>query len=292
MVRILLTGGAGFVGQALLRRLKEDGHDVVTIGRSVPSGQDVARHIASDILAASRSDLVGVMRESGATHLIHAAWYTNHADYLVADINRDWLEASTRLAEAFTEAGGQRIVGLGTCAEYAQEGGRCREYETKLAPWTLYGECKLELSRRFESFANATWARLFFIYGPGDRSGRLVPHLIERARAGETVSVRFGGLVRDYIHIDDLASQITAITVADVVGPINTGSGAAVSLSTIAEAAAQAAGRPDLAEPNDLTDDRQPPLIEADMARYRRDVGAFRCRTLLDGLTPLVQGDV
>lgn len=285
----LLTGASGFVGSAILRKLLSDGAEVVTLGRAPRTPVAGVTHHTVDLLKADAHVLRRTVEAAASDRLIHAAWYTNHADYLVADVNRAWLGASRRLFQAFHDVGQGRMVGLGTCAEYAPEGGRCMEDETPLRPNTLYGECKKALSEALLAMPNSAWARIFFVYGAGDRAGRLVPQLIERARAGETVSVRYGGLRRDYIHVDDLAAQIVALVSGSLTGPVNTGTGQAVGLGEIARVAAEAAGRPELAEANDCTDPAQPLLLEADMARYRRAIGPVRSRSLLEGFRPLLR---
>ena len=287
MTKVLLTGASGLIGAAILRTLLAEGHDVATLGRAEHAPLPGIEHYRLDLIEAAPAELRMLARRAACDRLIHAAWYTNHADYLTADVNRRWLDGSIRLIDAFHEETQGRIIGLGTCVEYALDGGRCIEDATPLRPDTLYGVCKNALSSYLLAIPNTAWARIFFVYGPGDRAGRLVPHLIERARNGSPVSVRFGGLRRDYIHIDDLAAQIVALACSDVTGPVNTASGHAVRLSDIVEAAAAAAGRPELARPNAWIDPAQPPVIEADMKRYRDAVGPIPSRSLLDGLRPL-----
>ena len=165
MTRFLVTGATGFIGSAVMRRLAADGHEAIAL--------------TADLLAEELPDL----SSSGATHCVHAAWYTDHADYLTHEINREWMAASLRLAEAFPG----RFVGLGTCLEYdvASAAGPLGE-DSPERPDTLYARCKLDLlealAARGSDFA---WARIFFVYGPGDRDGRLVPQMIERFARGE-----------------------------------------------------------------------------------------------------------
>lgn len=271
MSRFLVTGAKGFIGSAIVRRLAREGHETVAL--------------KADLLSAETPDL----SQFGATHCIHAAWYTNHADYLTHGVNREWTAASLRLADAFAEAGGERFVGLGTCLEYdvANADGPCSE-DSPLRPTTPYAQSKLDLLealvRRGGNFA---WARIFFVYGPGDRPGRLIPHMIDQYLRGEPAGPMFGALRRDFIHVDDLAGQIVRIASSEVGGAINTGTGQAPTLSEIYAAGAEAFGRPELARSNDETGG-QPPLIQADPARFRREIGELETRDIRAGLRELL----
>jgi nucleoside-diphosphate-sugar epimerase len=274
--RFFVTGASGFIGSAVVRRLLGDGYEVIAPGRG-----------ELDLLTAGEADLARFVEESEATHCIHCAWYTNHADYLVHQVNREWLAASLRLAKARMDL---RFVGLGTCLEYDLSAGEpCSETETPLAPDTLYARSKQELFEQLTaSSRDFAWARVFFVYGPGDRPGRLVSHMIEHFSSGAAAAPTYGGLKRDYIHVDDLAGQLVRIATAQVQGAINTGTGEAPSLSEIFAAGARAFGRSELAEANDETGG-QPPLIQADLTRFRHFVGDPRARTIGEGLADLVR---
>ena len=122
---------------------------------------------------------------------------------------------------------------------------------------------------------------------PGDRDGRLVPQMIERFARGEAAGPTYGGLRRDYVHVDDLAGQIVRIAASDARGPVNTGTGEAPTLSEIYAAAAAAFGRSDLARANPETGG-QPPLIQADLARFRHLVGEPQARSIAGGLRAMI----
>jgi nucleoside-diphosphate-sugar epimerase len=266
VTRVLVTGANGFIGSAVVRRLAADSHEIVAPG---------SREL--DLLTASSEQLAGFIESSGFTHCIHTAWYTNHADYLVHEINRDWLAASLRLARACK---GLRFVGLGTCLEHHLALG---------GPPTLYEQCKHDLSLELlHAGIDHAWARVFFAYGPGDRPGRLIPGMLERFARGEPVGPTYGGLRRDYIHVDDLANQIVRIALSDVRGPLDTGTGEAPTLSEIFAAGAAAFGQPELAESNAETGG-QPPLIQADLARFRAGVGEPQARSIAEGLRDLIE---
>jgi nucleoside-diphosphate-sugar epimerase len=271
VTRFLVTGASGFIGSAVVRRLERDGHEVV------------ARQI--DLLAASDEELASFVAGADASHCIHCAWYTNHADYLTHEVNREWVTASLWLAAAFRG----RFVGLGTCLEYDLTGavGPLAE-DAPLRPETLYARCKLKLFQALEARgSDFAWARVFFVYGPGDRAGRLIPHMMGQFSRGQAAGPTCGGLRRDYVHGDDLAGQIVRIATSEVRGVTNTGTGEAPSLSEIYVAGAQAFGRPELARANEETGG-QPLLIQPDLNRFRSEIGPPEARDIATGLRDLI----
>jgi nucleoside-diphosphate-sugar epimerase len=221
--------------------------------------------------------------------LLHLAWTAEPGLYWTSPENVRWVEATLRLLRAFADYGGRRAVFAGTCAEYewGGEGGICVEDSTPLKPATLYGISKgatLAVSQAFagEVDVELCWGRIFFLYGPGEPAGRLVPSVARALLEGTRVPVSEGTQVRDFLHVDDVAAAFMRLLESPFVGPVNIGSGHGVTVREMIELVSRAAGRPDLVEFGALAQRQgEPPALIADVRRLRDQIG-FRPRILLE----------
>jgi nucleoside-diphosphate-sugar epimerase len=266
--RVLITGASGFIGRQTLEPLRQRGFEVVTVGR----GQGV------DLLAPGAA--AAAVADARPTHLLHLAWYAEHGRFWTAPENLAWVGASLDLLRAFAEAGGERAVMAGTCAEY--EWGRderCREGRTPLRPATLYGAAKHGLHEVVRAYAgevgvSLAWGRVFFCFGPHEPPGRLVPSVARALLAGREAPVTHGTQMRDFLAVEELGDAFAALLDSAVTGPVNVASGHAISLRTLVEQVAQATGRPELVRFGAVEQrPGEPSELVADVARLTREVG-------------------
>src|SRR6266545_4206700 len=273
-MRVLLTGASGFIGRHVMRLLRDAGHEVHAVSsRPAPTPATTLWYVA-DLLQPDRvRHLVGQVKPEG---LVHLAWITTPPDYWRSPENLSWVAASKQLFQAFRDAGGQRAVAAGTCAEYDWRYGYCVERLTPLAPATLYGRAKADAGSFLESLAadagfSAAWARLFFLLGPHEHPSRLVPSLVRDLIAGKPARCNSGALFRDFLHVEDAATAIVALFGSAVTGPVNVASGMPVSIAAVASAVAARVGRPDLLQIS--AGDDEHPLVVASTQRLKNDVG-------------------
>jgi nucleoside-diphosphate-sugar epimerase len=296
MKTVIVTGAYGYVGRHALIPLVERGFDVVALSsRQRDEHRSNIRSIAVDLF--DRDQLSKVLARVRATHLLHLAWETTPPGYWNSPANLRWLTASVDLIQAFADAGGQRIVGVGTCAEYDWRFGYCRERVTPLQPRALYGVCKHSLALIVEEFAvtrnlSAAWGRLFFMYGPHEPPGKLAGSVVARLKRGEVARCSHGRQIRDFLYVADAADALAQLVDSDVRGPVNICSGEPRTLRELITALANEIdpeGQIDFGALAPSAD--EPALLMGDPQRLREEVGWRASHSLSQGIVAMLAAE-
>jgi nucleoside-diphosphate-sugar epimerase len=272
--RVLVTGGGGLIGRHTAPALRARGFDVHAVGR-----RDADLHDAAAVDA--------LLARVRPTHLLHLAWVTAHGSYWASPENDRWVESSLRLVRRFHEGGGRRAVIAGTCAEYDWSDAVCTESATRLAPTSRYGQAKDELRRLLEDddLPAFAWGRIFFTFGPGEQSQRLVTSVASALLRGAPAACTHGRQVRDYLYAGEVASAFAALSDSNVAGPVNVASGHGVELRVLLGELADLAGRSDLLRFGALEATAgEAAAVVAHTARLNDEVGWSPGTTLRAGL--------
>jgi dTDP-6-deoxy-L-talose 4-dehydrogenase (NAD+) len=182
--------------------------------------------------------------------IIHLAWYARPEDYLVSAENVRSLETALAFARAVLAGGCRKMVGVGTCLEYADLP-HPRAEDDALNPKSLYARCKhaahLVLAGLFaREGATLSWARLFHMHGPGEHPARLVPSVAAALRAGKLFGLSPGEQVRDHMDVRDVAAALVHLAKHDINGPVNVCSGKAITLRAMLEIVGRELEHPEL----------------------------------------------
>lgn len=265
-MKVVVTGASGFLGRECVKLLVAAGADVHAISRREVRSQGGINWHRADIL--NSGDVRNVIRNERATHLLHLAWVTAHPEYWTSPANQAWSRASALLFEEFAGTGGERIVATGTCAEYDWRAPAPFDEQAPIDPSTLYGREKAALHRTLATLAEDkrigyAWARLFWLFGPGEQPGRLVPATIRSLLGGSVMLCRSPAAVRDFLYVRDAASALVALLEAEVGGAVNVCSGVGTTNHDLVLEIAASLGTRDLIEFVRGVQDEPPVLVGA-----------------------------
>ena len=250
-MRLLITGANGFVGTHLRLALRDQEVELHCLSRSfrASTGREIWHK-----LDYSPSSLADLMQRVAPTDCIHLAWTSKPPHFWNDPDNLICLAASLSLLRQFQKFGGRRFVAIGTCAEY-RGGLEPSGEEDAVEPSTLYGVSKDAFRRVLQSFAAESglswaWARLFYLYGPGEPQGKLVTSISQALLRGLVPSCSGDEQLLDYLHVEDVAGYLSELTFSDFSGILNIGSGHGTTVrQVVGELLARVPGRVDFREP-------------------------------------------
>jgi UDP-glucose 4-epimerase len=275
-MRILVTGGAGYVGSVSVEALVGAGHDVVVLD-DLSTGHDWVDLAGARLVHGSYGDqplVEQTLRTEQIDAVLHCAARSVVAESIAdpARYYRDNVAGGIGLLEAMRNTGVGRLVISSTAAVYGQPESVPIPEDAPLRPINPYGETK----RAFEAAARWYGAayglrsvalRYFNVAGATERNGevhRPESHLIPNALAavagdgppltlfGQDYPTPDGTPIRDYLHVADLAdAHLTALEATATDDPrtdtalaCNLGSGRGSSVREVLEAVERVVGRP------------------------------------------------
>ena len=271
-MRVLVTGGAGYIGSVITDQLIADGHAVVVYDNLSRGHADAvapeATLVEADLLA--EDTLKGTLIEHGIEAVIHMA-ASSLVGESMTDPGRYYLNnvvASTRLLNAIAQARIQMLVFSSTAAVYGEPKRQPIAEDDPTAPSNTYGETKLAVERAMHWYNTAhglryVSLRYFNAAGATARRGErhdpethLIPLVLRAAQDprypitvfGNDYPTRDGTCVRDYVHVSDLARAhvlaLEALARKDISAQIfNLGCGDGYTVKEVIDAARTITGR-------------------------------------------------
>jgi UDP-glucose 4-epimerase len=300
-LRILVVGGAGYVGSTSVETFIEAGH-AVTVYDDLSTGHAAAVVSPAKLVRGGitdRSRLTGLLRSEKIDAVLHCA-----ARSLVSESMSDPalyyranVTGGVALLEAMRDAGVTRLVYSSTAAVYGEPKRVPIAEADRTEPINPYGATKLAFEGAMRWFAaahgfQAISLRYFNVAGATERNGEdhhpethLIP-LVLRVATGEASHVQIygqdyatpdGTCIRDFIHVRDLGTaHLVALEATAETDPslevYNLGSAAGFSVREVVEAARKVTGRP---IPSRVVKRRvgDPPVLVASSRRARRELG-------------------
>jgi UDP-glucose 4-epimerase len=297
-MKLLVTGGAGYLGSIVAHHLLEGGHEVVVLDSLYRGHRDAvpeaARFVQADLLDAGATRDALADGFDGVVHLAALALVAESVAH-PERYYRGNVVGTLNLLDAMRDAGVANLVFSSTCATYGEPDVVPMTEDLPTNPVNAYGASKLAVDRMLadESRAHglaATSLRYFNVAGAHGRFGEdhdpethLIP-LVLRAAAGTAEHARIlgtdyptedGTAVRDYIHVEDLAvAHVLALehNTPGVHRIYNLGSGHGYSVREVIEAARRVTGK-EIPAVEDGRRPGDPPALVASAERAKAELG-------------------
>ena len=235
MKTILITGGTGFIGSNLIRFLNKKNVNIYsTYNKTKPiQKKNNIKYIKFNLKKNFKLKL-----KKKFDFIIHLAWigipnlnYKNSVENLKLNIDfLNWI-----IKNKITK----KLIIAGSCLEYYATNGSCKEDDkihnfknffsfSKISIYNFL--CTLNKKYNFKFY----WLRIFFLFGPNQRSGALIPYLNKCKKNSQKPLIKNIKSCEDYVHIDDLNHLILKIiTKEGQSGIYNVGSGKLVHIKEI-----------------------------------------------------------
>jgi len=245
-MRILVTGGAGYVGSVSVERLLEAGHDVVVLD-DLSTGHRAAIPPGARLVAGSYGDeaaTAALLERERIEAILHCAARSLVGESIAdpARYYRDNVLGGVALLEAARRASVGRFVFSSTAAVYGIPDATPITEDAPLRPINPYGETKRTVEGALRWYAAAyglrsVSLRYFNVAGASERNGEvhepethLIPNVLRAAEGTTTLAIYGtdyptpdGTCIRDYIHVADLADAHLLALEATAPGDPRTG---------------------------------------------------------------------
>jgi dTDP-glucose 4,6-dehydratase len=288
-MRVLITGGAGFLGSHLCERFLAEGHTVIAMDNLITGNTDNIAHLAGhERFSFIKHDVTNyIFVEGPLDAILHFASPASPVDYLELPIQTLKVGAlGTHKALGLARDKRARFLLASTSEVYGDPQVHPQQesyygYVNPIGPRGVYDEAKrfaeaMTMAYHRYHGVETRIVRIFNTYGPRMRlrDGRVVPNFIQQALRGEPLTAYGDGLqTRSFCFVDDLIEGIYRLLLSSEVEPVNIGNPGEFTVKEFAEVVNRLVDNPGGIVYKDLRTQDDPQVRQPDISKARRILG-------------------
>jgi nucleoside-diphosphate-sugar epimerase len=292
-MKVFITGGTGFVGTNLLRKLQNSNHETLLL---VFGNEQVPHNIKSknEIV---RGDLSNIKKweknivDFSPDAAIHMAW-EGIPDYSYKTSAKNLLYGID-LVKILGESGCKKIICTGSCWEYGLKQGKMSENMLPVST-NAFTAAKNSLNVIGSEIAkehsmSLIWTRLFYVYGPLQRTYSLIPYVIKCIQDGKKPDIKTPETKNDFIFIEDVVKALIMILEKHEKSDIfNIGSGFSTQVNDIVDIVSKKYGL-DLYIPHGRKNEKESVDFWADISKIKKEIGWTPKTSIHEGIEKTIE---
>ena len=228
-MKVLVTGASGFVGLPIVQRLAAKEYEVMAFSRNPPrdSLTNPVHWITTDLSVPSTFQ--EAVQSFSPEVLIHLAWQ-GIPDFSFEKSRKNLAQSLDLLSSVISVGSCEKILTAGSCLELNRLKGECSESERGM-PKDNFTWAKHSIRSWLEMMCikkriTLGWLRVFYVYGPRQRSESLIPSILNHLKKGTLPPLRTPKNANDFVFVDDVAEAfLLAVGSEFPSGIYNLGSG-------------------------------------------------------------------
>lgn len=237
-MKILISGGSGFIGKNLVNYLNNKNKNIMIVGRNldfINSKNIKKKFLDLNELDSDYQDII----DFNPNVFIHLAWegLPDHSEKIS---KKNYNNTMRIIKMIINSTSCSKIIITGSCWEYndGNISGDCTE-DLKINPKTPFSIYKNKIFKEVSHLTKKkniifNWLRLFYVYGCGQRKKSIIPMIIDSIKNKKNIDISFPSNLNDYINVKDVVKIIDCFINKKIISGIyNVGSGKGIEVKEL-----------------------------------------------------------
>ena len=213
MVRILVIGGTGFIGEQVSLEAVRRKWNTVIISKNIPKNPIKNKYVTYKKIDIQRSKSLKSLSKINFDYVVNASGYVDHSSFSKngSKIINQHFNGITNIVKNINKNKVKKFIQIGSSEEYGDV--KDLSEKSKENPLTPYAFSKLATTHflkmlyKSENFPSVI-IRVFLTYGATQKKNRLIPYVINQCKKNNNFKILSSNYIRDFCHVDDIVNAI------------------------------------------------------------------------------------